>query len=160
MTWNLRNNDPDPELRFANQPGAGEANGGWHWHQRVPVVARVLQRDAPHVLCLQEDTRAMARELMASEEMRRGGAWSYACFPPPHDPRDREPGSAAKKKTPSSSTLRKRTLLDARVGADGLVASAAFVSEEARALASGAASPWEQCAVWWREDAFEFVDGG
>ena len=160
MTWNLRNNDPDPELRFANQPGAGEANGGWHWHQRVPVVARVLQRDAPHVLCLQEDTRAMARELMASEEMRRGGAWSYACFPPPHDPRDREPGSAAKKKTPSSSTLKKRTLLDARVGADGLVASAAFVSEEARALASGAASPWEQCAVWWREDAFEFVDGG
>ena len=160
MTWNLRNNDPDPELRFANQPGAGEANGGWHWHQRVPVVARVLQRDAPHVLCLQEDTRAMARELMASEEMRRGGAWSYACFPPPHDPRDREPGSAAKKKTPSSSTLKKRTLLDARVGADGLVASAAFVSEEARALASRAASRWEQCAVWWREDAFEFVDGG
>ena len=25
MTWNLKNNDPDPARRFANQPGAGEA---------------------------------------------------------------------------------------------------------------------------------------
>ena len=45
MTWNLKDNDPNPLKRFANQPGAGEERGGWHWYSRVPVVARVVQRE-------------------------------------------------------------------------------------------------------------------
>ena len=41
MTWNLKNNDPNPACRFMNQPGAGAEDGGWHWYSRLPIVARV-----------------------------------------------------------------------------------------------------------------------
>ena len=37
MTWNLKNNDPDPAARFANQPGANERGERWHWHVRCPM---------------------------------------------------------------------------------------------------------------------------
>ena len=84
MTWNLKNNDPDPSKRFVSQPGAGEANGGWHWHARVPIVARVVQREKPHVLCLQEDSHCMNRELMCAREMLGNCASvQYACYPSP-----------------------------------------------------------------------------
>ena len=36
-------------------------------------MARVAQREAPDVLCLQEDMRSMSRELMASAEMSEPG---------------------------------------------------------------------------------------
>jgi hypothetical protein len=84
MTWNLKNNDPDPSKRFVSQPGAGEANEGWHWHARVPIVARVVQREKPHVLCLQEDSHCMNRELMCAREMLGNCASvQYACYPSP-----------------------------------------------------------------------------
>ena len=41
MTWNLKNNDPNPACRFMNLPGAGAEDGGWHWYSRLPIVARV-----------------------------------------------------------------------------------------------------------------------
>ena len=41
MTWNVKNNDPNPAHRFMNQPGAGAEDGGWHWYSRLPIVARV-----------------------------------------------------------------------------------------------------------------------
>ena len=141
MTWNLKNNDPDPARRFAKQPGAGEADGGWHWHSRLPVAARVAQREAPDVLCLQEDMRSMSRELMASAEMSEPGAIRYRCYP--------SPSLAAPAPT--------RELLEASDDAFDCDAP----GETSRVIAARArGGRWEQCGVWWREDAFELVDAG
>ena len=141
VTWNLKNNDPDPARRFANQPGAGEADGGWHWHSRLPVVARVAQREAPDVLCLQEDMRSMSRELMASTEMSEPGAIRYRCYPSPS----------------LAAPAPERELLEASDDAFDCDAPGE-VSREIAARARG--GRWEQCGVWWREDAFELVDAG
>ena len=167
MTWNLKNNDPDPARRFAKQPGEGEAGGGWHWHVRVPVVARVIQREKPHFLCLQEDTRAMCRELLCAEEMTTARSarssssatgdadWSptptrYACFPSPASSR---PGVGDGEAFGSSATL-----LEANDDFPFCDAPGAVATRVAREASIGAR--WERCSVWWDTDAFAFEDGG
>ena len=149
MTWNLKNNDPDPAARFANQPGANERGGGWHWHVRCPIVARSVQRDAPHVLCLQEDLGCMASELMCAREMREEGydAAEYRCYPPPvRSLRDADAASRARRVLLSPSET------------DPLCAGDAIDETIANALREGAR--WEQNSVWWRDDAFEAIDAG
>ena len=142
MTWNLKNNDPDPARRFAKQPGAGEADGGWHWHSRLPVAARVAQREAPDVLCLQEDMRSMSRELMASAEMSEPGAIRYRCYP--------SPSLAAPAPT--------RELLEASDDALDRDALPGRRPESPRRAREGVDG--NSAGVWWREDAFEIVDAG
>ena len=167
MTWNLKNNDPDPARRFAKQPGEGEAGGGWHWHVRVPVVARVIQREKPHFLCLQEDTRAMCRELLCAEEMTTARSarssssatadadssptpTRYACFPSPTSSR---PGAGDGEASGSSATL-----LEANDDFPFCDAPCAVATRVAREASLGAR--WERCSVWWDTDAFAFEDGG
>ena len=168
MTWNLKFDDPDPACRFAKQPGAGEEAGGWHWHVRVPLVARVIQREKPHFLCLQEETRAMNRELLCAEEMvgardrrerlrvcagetddaydSRTTPVRYACFPTPANAGDDSGGHGPP-----------ATLLEANDDfpfCDRPGALATRIARESRSRR------WEQCSVWWDADAFAFADGG
>ena len=170
MTWNLKFDDPDPACRFAKQrSGAGEEAGGWHWHVRVPLVARVIQREKPHFLCLQEDTRAMNRELLCAEEMvgardrrellrvcagetddaydSRTTPVRYACFPTPATTPGDDSGDHG---SPA-------TLLEANDDfpfCDRPGALATRIARESRSRR------WEQCSVWWDADAFAFADGG
>ena len=148
MTWNLKNNDPDPANRFANQPGANERGGGWHWHVRCPVVARAVQRDAPHVLCLQEDLGCMASELMCAREMREEErAAEYRCYPPP-----------VRSLREADAAARARRVLLSPSENDPLCGADAIDEAIANALRRGAR--WEQNSVWWRDDAFEALDAG
>ena len=129
MTWTLRNNDPDPELRFATQPGAGEANGGG---TGTSAPSSSSSSDAPHVLCLQEDTRATARARGERRQPRRRVVVRVLLMP-----HDRATGSPVGGEENAFFFDAQKGRPPTRVGATGLVASAAFVSEEARALASG-----------------------
>ena len=147
MTWNLKNNDPDPANRFANQPGANERGGGWHWHVRCPIVARSVQRDAPHVLYLQEDLGCMASELMCAREMRESHAAEYRCYPPP-----------VRSLRAADALAKKRRVLLSPSETDPLCGADALDEAIANALRTGAR--WEQCSVWWRDDAFEALDAG
>ena len=166
MTWNLKR-DGSSAL-FREQPGAGEDGGGWHWHVRAPLVARVIQREKPHFLCLQEETRAMNRELLCAEEMvgardrrerlrvcagetddaydSRTTPVRYACFPTPANAGDDSGGHGPP-----------ATLLEANDDfpfCDRPGALATRIARESRSRR------WEQCSVWWDADAFAFADGG
>ena len=83
----------------------------------------------------------MSRELMASAEMSEPGAIRYRCYP--------SPSLAAPAPT--------RELLEASDDAFDCDAP----GETSRVIAARArGGRWEQCGVWWREDAFELVDAG
>ena len=141
MTWNLKNNDPDPSRRFANQPGAGAKDGGWHWHSRAPLVSRVIQNEKPHVLCVQEDMLSMTREVFASREMRAASCLEYSCFPSP---------------VGGERGADDRVLLEANDDYDG---EPGAVSIEIAKLVRSKGR-WEQCGVWWRRDTFDLIEAG
>ena len=52
MTWNIRWKGGERKL------------GGWDWEDRLPVIDKIIQRENPDVLLLQEDTEDMTADLL------------------------------------------------------------------------------------------------
>jgi len=146
MTFNLRNNG---ENKFRKvQTGSGIRS----WERRSAVVAQILQRERPTVLCLQEDSFEMLTTLFSHQQMFSS---QYQVFPPL--------GGCRRKAVPSGPTSNQTNLahdLTNDMSRKGAKPEANTRRNTDDAGPSRELIRWEQCSIMWDDTVFELQEGG
>ena len=166
LTWNLK---------FDEAMGKGKGHGGPQWPERVKLVAKTIRAEKPDVFCTQEDTKVMCDELLrvmeSDDDSNRGGGGERARYAHfcngkvvqrvKQMYRELKPNEEAfvtllPGENEQVDAYERRYLRSGEGdGEGGETESAEREKEETFYPESGYLNN-----VWWREDRFEFVDGG